>query len=66
MSIIDSDTPNDVVWGAAAIATVINKTKRQAFHLLESGLLPARKIGKQWCASRTKLLRAVVGDEPTA
>ena len=49
----------DVVWGAAAIGAVINRTERQAFYLLESSNLPAKKIGGLWCASRAKLLEAI-------
>jgi hypothetical protein len=46
----------DLLWGAAAIARHLNlKNTRQAFHLLESGALPARKVGKSWVASRAKL-----------
>jgi hypothetical protein len=54
---------DDVVWGAAAIGRVIRKNPRQTFYLLEAGLLPARKVGAQWCASRSRLLRAVTGDD---
>jgi hypothetical protein len=52
----------DVVWGAEAIGRVIGKSTRATFHLLEAGLLPARKVGKQWCASRQRLLAALTGD----
>lgn len=45
----------DLVWGAAAIAALIGKTRRATFHLLEQGQLPARKIGNQWVVSRRKL-----------
>jgi hypothetical protein len=31
--------------------------------MLENGLLPARKVGGRWVASRKKLLAAVTGDE---
>jgi hypothetical protein len=62
MSITENDAADDMVWGAAAIGKVIRKTERQAFYLLEAGLLPARKIGRQWSASRSRLLRAVTGD----
>jgi len=55
---------NDVLWGAAKIGEVIGKSPRATFHLLEAGLLPAKKIGKQWCASRRKLLAALTGEEP--
>jgi hypothetical protein len=51
------------IWGAAAIAQVLNRTERQAFHLLEAGLLPATKIGQRWASTPRKLLAAVTGDE---
>ncbi|TRC92190.1 DNA-binding protein [Mesorhizobium sp. WSM4303] len=45
-----------LVWGAAAIARELNlKNERQAFYILETGLLPARKVGRQWVASRAAL-----------
>jgi hypothetical protein len=46
---------NDLVWGVAAIAAEINRTPRQAFHMLENSRLPARKVGGRWCASRAGL-----------
>jgi hypothetical protein len=63
MSQADSDTP---VWGAAEIGAVIGKPERAVFHLLENGLLPARKVGGRWVASRKKLLAVVMGDETAA
>jgi hypothetical protein len=46
----------DLLWGAEAIAKALNlKNRRQAFHLLEGGKIPATKIGSQWVASRKKL-----------
>jgi hypothetical protein len=60
MSQIDNDAP---VWGAEAIGEVIGKPARAAFHLLENGLLPAKKIGNRWVSSRKRLLAAVTGDE---
>ena len=49
----------ELVWGAEAIGRVIGKTERATFHLLERGLLPAKKIGKSWVSSRRKLLAAL-------
>lgn len=46
----------DLVWGAEQIATAIGRSRRQAFHLLESGELPARKVGGRWVISRRALL----------
>ena len=45
----------DVRWGADAIGEAIGKSARQTFHLLQSGAIPARKVGKQWCADLNDL-----------
>ncbi|PBB86628.1 hypothetical protein [Mesorhizobium sp. WSM3876] len=58
--------PIDLVWGAADIGKEINRKPRQAFHMLESGLLPARKVGNQWVAERGKLRAFFLGDEEKA
>jgi hypothetical protein len=50
--------PLDLVWGAKAIGEVIGKNERVTFGLLESGLLPAKQIGRRWVASRGKLVQA--------
>jgi len=63
MDCIGSHEAPDVLWGAAEIGGAIGKAARATFHLLEAGHLPARKIGGRWCASRRKLLEALVGDE---
>ena len=60
---VEGDNENrDVLWGALAIARAINKSERSVFHLLEAGLLPARKVGKCWVASRRKLIEALTGE----
>ena len=46
---------DDLLWGVAEIAEEIRRTPRQASHLLERGLLPATKIGRRWCSTRTAL-----------
>jgi hypothetical protein len=45
----------DLIWGADAIARVLNLNTKQAFYALESGKLPARKVGKRWVAERGRL-----------
>jgi hypothetical protein len=55
-------TNPDIVWGAEAIGAVINKRRRPAFYLLESGRLPAKKIGGQWAASRRALISHISGE----
>jgi hypothetical protein len=49
----------EVIWGAAAIGAVIGRTARQTFHLLESGHLPAKKVGGRWASRRADLLAAL-------
>ena len=46
----------DLIWGAAAIAQAIGKSRRATYGLLENGHLPvAKKQGDQWVVSRRKL-----------
>jgi hypothetical protein len=63
MDCIGSHKAPDVLWGPDEIGRAIGKAPRAAFHLLEAGHLPARKIGGRWCASRRKLLEALIGDD---
>jgi hypothetical protein len=53
----------DILWGAAAIGEAIGRNTRVTYHLLERGLLPARKLGKVWVASRRKVLQALGAGE---
>lgn len=46
----------DLIWEVEEIAKIIGRTKRQTFHLLSSGQLPARKVGGRWVAERGKLI----------
>jgi hypothetical protein len=63
MTTIDETTAPDLIWGAAAIARTIGQTERATYHLLASELLPAKRIGGRWVASRRKLLAVLTGDE---
>lgn len=51
----NGDKKSDLIWGATTIAKAINRSRRQTFHLLEQGHLPAKKIGARWVASRAAL-----------
>lgn len=51
----ENDVPQ-VLWGAEEIGKVVNRTRRQTFALLEAGLLPARKVGGRWMATRANLI----------
>ncbi|MBX9456161.1 MAG: DNA-binding protein [Rhizobium sp.] len=52
----------ELIWGACEIGRLIGRTQRQTFHLLESGELPARKVGGRWVVERGKLLRFFAED----
>ncbi len=47
----------DLIWGAEAIAAVINQTVRQTNYMLAKRQLPAKKVGGKWVASRRGLRR---------
>ena len=40
-----TDSKSELVWGAANIARVINRTERQTRYLFERGALPVTKVG---------------------
>jgi hypothetical protein len=56
---------NDVVWNAGPIGEVIGKNERATYWLLENGRLPAKKVGRNWVASRKKLLAHLSTGEAT-
>lgn len=45
----------DLIWGADEIAKVIGRSTRATFHMLDSGELPAKKVGRRWVAERGQL-----------
>ncbi len=53
----------DYVWGASAIASLLNVSTRQAYYMLEQGLIPARKVGAKWVVSRQQLDQFLQADE---
>jgi len=50
------DVTFDLVWGAEEIAKLIGRSPRSVFHMLDTGELPAKKVGGRWVAERNKLL----------
>jgi hypothetical protein len=53
----------DIIRGSRAMAETLGLPVRAVDHLLVSGRLKTpRKIGGRWFASRSKLLREIVGD----
>lgn len=57
-----TDIPIDLIWGAEAIGEAIGRTSRQAYGMLEAGLLPGKKIGGRWVISRAKLISVFMED----
>jgi hypothetical protein len=53
----NKELPDDLLWGVSDISKEINRTQRQTFHLLETRALPAQKVGRRWCATRSGLRR---------
>lgn len=58
----DSPVTSRPVWGAKAIGKELGLTARQTFHLLERGLLPAKKIGDKWVADANQLHALISGE----
>ena len=46
---------SDLIWGAEAIGAELGIGPRRAFHILQSGSVPAKKVGALWVASRSRL-----------
>jgi hypothetical protein len=51
----EKKTPAGVIWGAEAIGREIGLNPRQTFYLLEKGALPATRVGRKWCSTRSAL-----------
>lgn len=64
MTSTDQPPENDnlPLWGAVAIGRVIGRNPRQTFNLLETGKLPAQKIGGLWVSTRKRLAACIDGE----
>ena len=45
-----------IIWGAKAIAEVINVDLQKAYYLLQRGRIPGRKVGDEWAVEEGELL----------
>lgn len=59
MTNVDNITDDTPVWGASEIGKLLNRSRRQIYHLLETGVIDARKIGGTWVSTRARLLRSL-------
>ena len=57
----DGPVKLDLIWGEAAVGRVCNLSPRQAFYALETGSIPAKKVGGRWVAERGQLLSFFLG-----
>jgi len=51
----------DILWGCAAIASVIRRPVRDTYYLLQQGHLDADKCGDLWVSTRDRLRRQFSG-----
>jgi excisionase family DNA binding protein len=56
-----SASESEWLWGATAIAAYIGASTRKTYYLLEAKLIPAKKVGDSWCASKRALDAALRG-----
>jgi hypothetical protein len=57
--------PLDLLWGVNEISGAARRTKRQTYHLLESGALAgtgAKRVGGRWVVSRRRLVEFFEGE----
>jgi hypothetical protein len=63
MSALETEARPRILRGARAIGEYIDATEDVALHLIKTGKIPAKKIGKCWSAS-TAALDALVPQAP--
>lgn len=56
----------DLLSGVDEIASYIGQPKRRIYHLLETGQLPAFKLGGRWTARRSTILLKIKKMESVA
>jgi hypothetical protein len=65
---MDHELPlhRDILIGADAIAAEIGVERRQVYHWLQHGYLPATKTGSLWTSTRSALRRHFSGERVTS
>jgi hypothetical protein len=51
----DDSLASDLLRGVPAISKFLGEDERRTYYILETGQLPAGKIGQQWVASKRVL-----------
>jgi hypothetical protein len=58
------DPDDRPIWGAREIAREAGLPDRAAaYHLLEAGHLPGRKIGRRWVSTPAQIRGALIGNQ---
>lgn len=52
----------ELIWEVSEIGKLIGRNERQTFHLLNTGQIPAKKVGGRWVAERSKLIAFFMND----
>jgi hypothetical protein len=60
-----SEKAMELIWGADEIAKAIGRSRRSTFHMLDSGQLPAKKVGGRWVAERGRLVNFFMEEATT-
>lgn len=58
----DNLPPLEIRHGIKPLARFIRKTERQAYYLVTSGALPARRVGGRWTWVPAEVRRALMGE----
>ena len=53
------DLADDILHGGAAIAEFLGVSNRRAFYLLENHHVPSFKLGRTWCARKSRILATI-------
>ena len=56
----DKDGLN-LVWNAEGVAPIIGRSARQARYLLRMGIIPSRRVGRNYVTTRAEIAAAVLG-----
>ena len=59
----DSSLSSDLLRGADAIAAFLGASRRQIYHLVNSGHLPVFRMGTKLCARKSRLLSWIEDQE---
>ncbi len=54
---------NDVIMSPEEVSKYLGFSRRTVYKYLETGIIPARKIGNRWFVMESALLKLISGEE---